>query len=82
MKKESSCSDGCDQKRDTKEIIVKGMSCNHCKASVEKNLSKLSNIQSVQVDLAKGKVILQGSSINLNQVKEMIADLGYEVIDC
>ena len=37
-----------------KEYRVKGMMCNHCKATVEKGLSQLEGAEKVTVDLAKG----------------------------
>lgn len=38
------------------EIIVKGMSCNHCVAAVTKALESLPGVSDVRVDLASGRV--------------------------
>ncbi len=35
-----------------KKLIVEGMMCNHCKASVEKALSNVEGVSNVNVDLA------------------------------
>ncbi|MCK4406416.1 MAG: SO_0444 family Cu/Zn efflux transporter [Bacteroidales bacterium] len=59
-------------------ITVKGMTCNHCKAIVEKNLSNLKGISKAEVDLAKSQVSLTGNNINMEKVKSVIESLGYE----
>lgn len=64
---------------DNKTVItVKGMTCGHCKAMVEKNLSKLQGVVSVSVDLASGKTVLLGTP-EMNQVREVIDDLGFSI---
>lgn len=55
---------------------VKGMTCGHCKAMVEKNISKLPGVEAVDVDLATGKTIIKGE-VDANSVKEVIEDLGF-----
>lgn len=59
-------------------IIVKGMTCGHCKAMVEKNLSKLAGVESVTVDLASGETKIQGNP-DMNEVKATIDELGFSV---
>ena len=59
-------------------IIVKGMTCGHCKAMVEKNLAKLPGVESVTVDLASGEVKIQGNP-DAAAVKEVIDDLGFSI---
>lgn len=59
------------------EIIVKGMTCNHCKATVENNVAALDGIESVEADFTTEKVILQGDGIDLEKVKEKVESLGY-----
>lgn len=58
-------------------IVVKGMTCGHCKAMVEKNLGKLPGVESVEVDLATGKTVIQGAP-DLTSVRKTIEDLGFE----
>lgn len=62
------------------KIVVDGMTCNHCKANVEKNLSKLENIESAEVDLASKSVFLKGNNISVETLKETVNDLGYTFI--
>ena len=59
-------------------IIVKGMTCGHCKAMVEKNLSKLDGVESVEVNLASGETRINGNP-DMQKVKEVIDDLGFTV---
>ncbi len=58
--------------------VVKGMTCGHCKAMVEKNLSKLPGVESVEVDLASGKTSITGTP-DENAVRETIEDLGFTI---
>jgi len=60
------------------EVIVKGMTCNHCKATVENNVSSMEGIESVEADLTTGKVTIQGETIDVGDVKEKIESLGYK----
>lgn len=57
-------------------IIVKGMTCGHCKAMVEKNLSKLPGVESVTADLATGETKIKGNP-DKAAVREVIEDLGF-----
>lgn len=59
-------------------IIVKGMTCGHCKAMVEKNLSKLPGVESVTVDLASGETKIKGNP-DAAAVQEVIEDLGFSI---
>ena len=57
---------------------VNGMTCNHCKASVEKNLQKLDGIKSVQVDLVGKIVSIDAEGVTDQQVADLVNDLGFE----
>ena len=59
-------------------IIVKGMTCGHCKAMVEKNLAKLPGVESVTVDLASGETNIQGKA-DIAAIKEVIEDPGFSI---
>jgi len=60
-----------------KTVQVDGMTCNHCKMNVEKNLSALEGIENIEVDLQTSKVRIKGDKINLDQVKETVEGIGY-----
>ncbi|MHB1167469.1 MAG: copper ion binding protein [Carboxydocellales bacterium] len=63
-------------------LNVNGMSCGHCKASVEKAVSALSGVSKVDVDLA-GKIVsitFDPDQANLDAFKNAITGQGYEVV--
>lgn len=62
----------------TTTIIVKGMTCGHCKAMVEKNLSKLPGVTSVAVDLATGRTTIEGAP-DMVAVREVVDELGFAI---
>jgi len=66
-----------------KEITldVTGMSCGHCKASVEGSLNALDGVSNVEVDLDNGKVKVTYDEDKVQQIKlrEAIEDQGYDV---
>lgn len=62
-----------------REYKITGMSCNHCKMSVEKNIGKLQGVTSVHVDLEKGIVYVEGEVSEL-EVKKTVEELGFEFI--
>jgi copper chaperone CopZ len=63
-----------------KVVKVEGMTCNHCKTNVENNLAKLDFIKDVKIDLATGRVELEGDDINLEKVKDIVNGLGYKYV--
>lgn len=60
-----------------KTVKVSGMTCNHCKANVHKNISTVAGIESIDIDLATGYVQLKGENIDLQSVKEAVEGIGY-----
>ena len=58
-------------------LKVTGMSCNNCKAHVEKALRGVSGAESVEVDLAKGEAVVTGSA-SREDLKKAVEDAGYD----
>jgi hypothetical protein len=58
-------------------IKVSGMTCNHCVANIENNLSKLDNIEYVKGDLESQTFHIEGYNIDLIKVKQIVENLGY-----
>jgi uncharacterized protein len=69
-----------DMVRHTKnlKIGVGGMTCQHCKAAVERNLMSITGIESVNANPDNGDVIIQGADFDLEKIKIMVEDIGYE----
>jgi len=63
------------------EIVVDGMSCDHCKAAVEKAVRPLQGILSAEVDLQTHllKVEYDEAKISQAKIKKTVEDLGYDV---
>ena len=60
---------------------VPEMSCGHCKAAVEGELSKLSGVERSNADLEKGtvEVSYDEGRVSEEQLKSAIEDAGYAV---
>lgn len=56
---------------------IDGMSCNHCKNSVEKAIRGLDNVENVEVVLGKKEAIVTGKPDD-EAVKKAVEDLGFE----
>ncbi|MGM0395959.1 MAG: heavy-metal-associated domain-containing protein [Bacillota bacterium] len=62
-----------------KTMLVEGMTCGHCEMAVKKSLSSLEGVQDVMVDLATGKVEVQGENLKDELLKEAVDEAGYGV---
>ena len=60
-----------------KEYKIKGMSCPHCKASVEKALGLLHGVTAVDVDLRSGIATVEGAHDEAKAI-EAIQSLGFD----
>lgn len=65
-----------------KKFRINGMMCNHCKANVEKALSRIEGVSSVHVELSEGVAYIEGENIDNNKIISAINGLGYEYMDC
>jgi copper chaperone len=61
---------------------VPEMSCGHCKAAVEGELSKLSGVESSNADVEKGTVAVRydEGKVSTEQLKGAIEEAGYAVV--
>ena len=59
-------------------LSVKGMSCQHCVARVDKALSQVDGVDSVKVILEGGKAEVEGSGVSLEALIKAVIDAGYE----
>jgi len=59
-------------------ISVEGMTCSHCEASINRNLSKLDGIDEVIADKNTAQVKVRGPKINLAEIERIVTDLGYQ----
>jgi copper chaperone len=63
-------------------LNVKGMSCGHCVARVEKALKGVDGVSDVTVSLEAGQaaVSYDSAKAGLDAFKAAVADAGYEVV--
>ncbi len=59
------------------KVLVKGMTCNHCKSNVETHLANVAGVEKVSADVGTGEVIIEGDGIDLDKVKEAVEGIGY-----
>ena len=64
----------------TSTYNVSGMTCSHCVLSVKEEISELDGVESVEVDLASGRVEVAGVGVTDDQVRAAVAEAGYEVV--
>ena len=68
---------------ETLVLNVNGMTCNHCKQSVEKAVGAIAGVDSVNVVLEDKKVnvTLDASVVSVDTVKNTIEDIGFDVVE-
>ena len=59
-------------------VTVKGMSCNHCKANVEKAILKVEGVGRVDINLSDGQTVIYGT-FNKNNVRKSVEAIGFEM---
>ena len=63
-----------------KTIMVKGMTCGHCEKAVKDALAKLQGVNSVDVNLDTGKVVVEGQGMKDEELEHAVIESGYEVV--
>lgn len=64
---------------ETKTYVVKGMTCNHCRANTEKVIRTVNGVESVSVDLQSGIATVRGEGISDSEVKEAVESIGFSI---
>lgn len=59
-------------------IIVKGMTCNHCKANVENSITSVQGVDEVKANPETSRVIIKGDNIDLGEIKNAVEKIGYK----
>jgi len=60
-------------------LIVKGMTCNHCKETATEAIDSCDGVDKIIIDLETGKTLVYGNSINEKQIIESINSVGFSV---
>ena len=75
------CHEGCGRAEapaSTWTLTVKGMSCNHCKANVEKAILKVEGVERVEINLADGQTVVYGVC-DKEAVRKSVEAIGFEM---
>jgi len=59
------------------KFSVEGMTCNHCKASVENALNKQEQVVSATADIQNNTVTVYGNQLDIKEIEKTITQLNY-----
>ena len=62
-----------------KTYTVTGMTCSHCVLSVREEVGEVAGVESLDVDLATGRLAVRGDGIDDAAIADAVAEAGYEV---
>lgn len=64
----------------TSTVIVSGMTCGHCAASVREEVGALAGVTDVDVDVASGQVTISSSApIEPDAIRVAVEEAGYHL---
>ncbi len=65
------------------ELPIEGMTCANCVLTIERNVKRLPGVEQVTVNLAteKASIVYNPAMLDLAEVKDLVEDLGYHVIE-
>lgn len=64
---------------DERAYQVDGMTCGHCRVAVMEEVGALAGVDEVEVDLASGRMVARGDSLDDAVVAAAVVEAGYEV---
>jgi copper chaperone len=62
---------------DTVTYTVPGMSCEHCRAAVTEEVSAVTGVETVDVDLETKLVTVRGTDLDDSRLRDAIEEAGY-----
>ena len=60
-----------------RDFTVSGMTCSHCAMSVREEVAEIAGVQSVDIDLASGRLTVVGGDVSDDAVRAAVAEAGY-----
>ena len=63
--------------KDTQIYTVEGMTCNHCKASVENGIREIDKDLDIFADPSDNELRISGGAVSAEEVKKKVESLGY-----
>ena len=65
----------------TTEYQVTGMTCDHCEHAVSTEVSQVSNVQSVEVSAATGRLLVtSGAPVREEEIVAAVDEAGYQAV--
>ena len=61
------------------ELQIQGMSCQHCVKAIDGALRAMPGVEDVEVSVGRA-VLISPSAVNLEQVRSILDDLGFELV--
>jgi copper chaperone len=65
--------------QDELTYTVPGMSCEHCRMAITKEVDKVEGVESVDIDLETKLVTVRGESVQDETIRAAIGEAGYEI---
>jgi copper chaperone len=64
---------------EAREYAVQGMTCEHCVLSVREEVSEVAGVDSVDIDLDSGRIVVGGAGFTDEAVAAAVDEAGYAV---
>ena len=61
-------------------LVVEGMSCDHCRVAITDEVSRVSGVDSVDVDLDAKLVRVGGADVDASAVIDAVDEAGYDAV--
>jgi hypothetical protein len=60
------------------DLAIDGMTCGHCAEAVSRALSRCPHVAAVQVDLARGRAVVTGEGLRVDELVAAVQSAGYQ----
>lgn len=64
----------------TRDLIIQGMSCDHCVMSIRKELSKLANVTVEDVQIGRARVQYDDTKVKMEDLARAVEEAGYKIV--
>ncbi len=64
----------------SRELTIKGMTCQHCVMSLKAALSKIKMLDVVEVQIGSAIVEYEAGQVNEEQLETAVKEAGYELV--
>ena len=58
-------------------LLIKGMTCNHCKKTATEAIESCNGVEKVNIDLDTGKTFIFGKAIDFSEIEDSINSVGF-----